>query len=895
MVDQSTYCTFISTGSRGKWRNQKGDITDVIVKTVPSGMVSWTEDRGPEPRSVAWTPREKLLGAGDELPRFESDVYSLGMTIIEAMTQEPPFGVMDDEEIIDKIIIGEHYPKPKEATDDEWSLISQLCAVHMEDRISLEEAIDEIYKLQRREINFPVESLEGSPSSRKLLASITAKCERIPENEKLFRRLLERLERLHIAVAPLAAEDQRKKQYVDITLLFLQLVKYKPLLERLAKCEIVRERIFHLQLRLTEVGKEVNVAELSTWIEDWDDDCEDQFSKLSQLVANSSERGLVKGLCGKKEVQEALFALKRSIGKRGQSVEMKQLKEATYARVEAYSNQAGLHLFDWFISRDEIEYNDEVIEAEGLETVLGVACGLRYIHACGIVHGDVSPNNILVSGAGTAKLASFVLSSPQREIEPEPTQSGSSSWTSPAFCCGHRRSFASDVFWFGKMIFELVSGSIATNNIDFRCDICSAIDLPPQPAVFTDDEWELVLDTCKGGVTWLTLLNASLALLLSMQQLMRSSREIQGKLDRAAPAKANDELGNLAEDSSPFAWSLVPHGLTINGNDLVGKGAFGCVEEGIWLGAAVAVKKLAIKGPGEVRFSSKKLVSGTVPSKPSTRREHVWCLLPRLLRPHFGLCQQGQLDTYLKKEPHYSQVWGLLYDAALGLQWLQFRGIIHADLKCNNIVVTASGRVKLIDYGLSRVRTCRGFRSGDALPWKAPECLIRGSESSFASDVYSFGMCVVEAVSGDFPWGKTRVAHAASSQKSDSSSPMRSRSRFFAQHSHHPYDAAQTPEAELVHPHLGEPQSGGKTAKAVEKMDDLYKLMSLEHMQSMAEFRVEFHRMADQGFQELARCAESIDVIREVILTDEWREGLVAMASVAKQEESRRGYKFCTY
>ncbi|KAG3107603.1 hypothetical protein PI125_g12579 [Phytophthora idaei] len=140
-----------------------------------NAVVSWTEDRGPEPRSVAWTPREKLLGAGDELPRFESDVYSLGMTTIEAVTQEPPFGAMDDEEIMDKIIIGEHYPKPKEATDDEWSLISQLCAVHMEDRMSLEEAIDEIYKLQRREINFPVESLEGSPSSRKLLASITAK------------------------------------------------------------------------------------------------------------------------------------------------------------------------------------------------------------------------------------------------------------------------------------------------------------------------------------------------------------------------------------------------------------------------------------------------------------------------------------------------------------------------------------------------------------------------------------------------------------------------------------------------------------------------------------------------------------------------------------------------
>ncbi|KAG3107611.1 hypothetical protein PI124_g14957 [Phytophthora idaei] len=207
-------------------------------------------------------------------------------------------------------------------------------------------------------------------------------------------------------------------------------------------------------------------------------------------------------------------------------------------------------------------------------------------------------------------------------------------------------------------------------------------------------------------------------------ELLASPRE----LDRAAPAKANDELGNLTEDSSPFAWSLVPHGLTINGNDLVGKGAFGCVEEGMWLGAAVAVKKLEIKGPGEVQVFFEEA----------------------------NICK-GQLDTYLKKEPHYSQVWGLLYDAALGLQWLHFRGIIHADLKCNNIVVTASGRAKLIDFGLSRVRTCRGFRSGDALPWKAPECLIRGSESSFASDVYSFGMCVVEAVSGDFPWGKTRV------------------------------------------------------------------------------------------------------------------------------------------
>ncbi|POM69356.1 Protein kinase [Phytophthora palmivora] len=36
--------------------------------------------------------------------------------------------------------------------------------------------------------------------------------------------------------------------------------------------------------------------------------------------------------------------------------------------------------------------------------------------------------------------------------------------------------------------------------------------------------------------------------------------------------------------------------------------------------------------------------------------------------------------------------------------------------------------------------------------WKAPECLT-GSPPTFASDVYSFGMFIIEALSGMLPWG----------------------------------------------------------------------------------------------------------------------------------------------
>ncbi|RLN88202.1 hypothetical protein BBJ28_00026657 [Nothophytophthora sp. Chile5] len=61
----------------------------------------------------------------------------------------------------------------------------------------------------------------------------------------------------------------------------------------------------------------------------------------------------------------------------------------------------------------------------------------------------------------------------------------------------------------------------------------------------------------------------------------------------------------------------------------------------------------------------------------------------------------------------------------------------------------------LTDFGLSfisaesRPEACSG-----AIRWKAPECLsIEGLAPTFESDVYSFGMCIVEALTSNLPWG----------------------------------------------------------------------------------------------------------------------------------------------
>ncbi|OWZ00875.1 LOW QUALITY PROTEIN: Serine/threonine protein kinase, partial [Phytophthora megakarya] len=112
----------------------------------------------------------------------------------------------------------------------------------------------------------------------------------------------------------------------------------------------------------------------------------------------------------------------------------------------------------------------------------------------------------------------------------------------------------------------------------------------------------------------------------------------------------------------------------------------------------------------------------------------------------------GSLDKYLRKQPN--QIWQKLHEAALGVQYLHSRNIIHCDLKCNNIVVGGDNKAKVTDFGLSSANIITAAWHG----WRRK----RGpSELSTASDIYALGMCIVEALrivemtrnNAPRPWG----------------------------------------------------------------------------------------------------------------------------------------------
>ena len=103
---------------------------------------------------------------------------------------------------------------------------------------------------------------------------------------------------------------------------------------------------------------------------------------------------------------------------------------------------------------------------------------------------------------------------------------------------------------------------------------------------------------------------------------------------------------------------------------------------------------------------------------------------------------------------HGSHVYHAVLDVARGLQYIHAQAILHRDLKCDNVMLTADGVARVVDFGLARVKSSASSvatRGGGALRWRAPE-LFRDAPYTQACDVYSFAMLVVQLVSGAVPW-----------------------------------------------------------------------------------------------------------------------------------------------
>jgi serine/threonine protein kinase len=86
-------------------------------------------------------------------------------------------------------------------------------------------------------------------------------------------------------------------------------------------------------------------------------------------------------------------------------------------------------------------------------------------------------------------------------------------------------------------------------------------------------------------------------------------------------------------------------------------------------------------------------------------------------------------------------------------------GVTHRDIKPSNVLITNDDEVKIVDFGLAKILSPSGATvtqlTGGTLYYASPEQLEGLSTVDHRSDIYSIGMTLYEALTGQVPFTKT--------------------------------------------------------------------------------------------------------------------------------------------
>ncbi|KAJ5887946.1 hypothetical protein N7495_007987 [Penicillium taxi] len=213
---------------------------------------------------------------------------------------------------------------------------------------------------------------------------------------------------------------------------------------------------------------------------------------------------------------------------------------------------------------------------------------------------------------------------------------------------------------------------------------------------------------------------------------------------------------------------------------LIGKGTFGRVYLGMNAdnGEVLAVKQVEINPriAGTDRDRIKEMVAALdIEIDTMQHLEH-----PNIVQ-YLG-CERGELSisiyleyisggsvgSCLRKHGKFQEsvVQSLTHQTLGGLAYLHDMGILHRDLKADNILLDVDGTCKISDFGISKkTDDIYGNDSSNSMQgsvfWMAPEVIqSQGQGYSAKVDIWSLGCVVLEMFAGRRPWSKEEAIGA---------------------------------------------------------------------------------------------------------------------------------------
>ena len=117
---------------------------------------------------------------------------------------------------------------------------------------------------------------------------------------------------------------------------------------------------------------------------------------------------------------------------------------------------------------------------------------------------------------------------------------------------------------------------------------------------------------------------------------------------------------------------------------------------------------------------------------------------------------EGQTLTQWMKKKRMSvpQIKHVIYHAGLGLAYAHDAGVYHRDVKPDNIMLSTTGGVKVMDFGIARVVESSLTKTGSVMgtpAYMSPE-QVNGQKVDGRSDIFSLGVILYELLTGRKPF-----------------------------------------------------------------------------------------------------------------------------------------------
>ena len=109
------------------------------------------------------------------------------------------------------------------------------------------------------------------------------------------------------------------------------------------------------------------------------------------------------------------------------------------------------------------------------------------------------------------------------------------------------------------------------------------------------------------------------------------------------------------------------------------------------------------------------------------------------------------------------------------LEHAHANGVVHRDIKPQNIMLLDNGQLRMMDFGIARISRAENQLSGGkamgSVHYISPE-QAKGDETDCTSDIYSVGVMMYEMLSGHLPFDAEDVVEVAIKQISDQPKPL---------------------------------------------------------------------------------------------------------------------------